>query len=143
MRRKEKNNPGRVTSLDRFGVWLALLQADFQSICVTDIAVLAGSHPLDTPLIHQILQTDIIEELEYLVAELVPQFVSQALLAIMAIDCTTAARGVDSLVYRGDDFGNGNPAGRSRQGISPARSTGAGNKSVLAQASEQLFQVGQ
>ena len=103
------DNPWR---LDGFGVRFACRQTDFVRAGVPGAAVLTGSNQLDTAFIHQVLQADVVEELEYLVAQLIPEFMCQTLLPIVAICGTAAARGVDSLVDSSNDLGNCNLTSR-------------------------------
>jgi len=134
------DNPWR---LDGFGVRFACRQTDFVCAGVPGAAVLTGSNQLDTAFIHQVLQADVVEELEYLVAEFIPEFMCQTLLSVVTIDGTTAARGVDSFVDCCNNLGNRDLGSRARQGISTPWSAGAANQTVLAQAGKKLLQGGQ
>ena len=76
-------------------------------------------------------------------AQFIPQFMGQTAIAVLAIVGAAAARGIDNFVNSGNDFRNGKLLGRTLQRIAAARAACAPDQAALAQAGEQLLQVGQ
>ena len=74
-------------------------------------AILPAGDILDHLFIHQTCQGNVIEEPVDLPAEVIPQFMRQATLTLLAVTRTVAARGFNRLVNSRDNLGDRNPVG--------------------------------
>jgi hypothetical protein len=106
-------------------------------------AILPVSDLLDDLFTHQVRQSNVIEEPVDLLAEIIPQFMRQAALALLAVTRTVAARGFNRLINCRDNLGDRDAVGGPTEGVPAARSTSASDEIPPSQAREQLFEVGQ
>ena len=107
--------------------------------------VLLDRHALGELLVDQLLQRHRVEELDHLGVQAGPQVVRHAAAGVVAhaVFLAGAAGGVDRLVDRDDDVGDGDLLGLAAERIAAARAAGALDELVPAQLAEQLLQVGQ
>ena len=114
-----------------------------------EIARLTGCSSIETPLAScsstSFLQRDRVEELDHLRVQARPQVVRHAAAGVVAhaVFLAGAAGGVDRLVDRDDDVGDGDLLGLAAERIAAARAARALDELVAAQLAEQLLEVGQ
>ncbi|CAI8892464.1 ESAT-6 protein secretion system EspG family protein [Pseudomonas sp. IT-P100] len=91
----------------------------------------------------KISQADTAQKLVNLQAQVAPQVVSQAGVALMAIALALALGRIDRFVYRIDHLGDLDALHVAGQLIAAAGTADAGHQIAAAQFGEQLFEVGQ
>src|SRR3569832_539815 len=109
---------------------------EMQSVLATDDFLHAGAFG-------ELRQGNAVEEFMNLHAEVSPQFVGKATVAVLAVFLAAAAGDVHTLVNGGDDIRHRYLFRRPGQPITAARTTGAGDETAATQAREDLFQVGE
>lgn len=85
-------------------------QRDLRAVCFTNQFILPRSHVPDTALLHQVLQADPVEKAVDLLTEVIPQFMCQTLMSVMAIIGSAATCGINGFIHGRHDLGNRNPA---------------------------------
>lgn len=91
----------------------------------------------------KVSQADTAEKFVNLQAQIAPQVVGQAGVALMAITLALAFGGIDRFVNRIDHLSDLDTLHVARQLIAAARTTDAGHQIAAAQFGEELFEVGQ
>ena len=105
--------------------------------------ILARCNTLDTAFIHQLLQVDVVQKPEDLLAKIIPQLVSQTLVSVVTVVGPAAARGIYGFIHSRYNFGNRDFIGRAIQRITTTGSTGTADQFPFAQTGKQLLEVGQ
>ena len=77
--------------------------------------ILAAGDLPDNLFIHEIRQTYIIEEPVNLLTEVIPEFMRETTLTLLAVTRTVAARGFNRFVNGRDNLGDCNPVGAAAE----------------------------
>src|SRR3569623_426515 len=109
---------------------------EMQSVLATDDFLHAGAFG-------ELRQGDAVEEFMDLHAEVGPQFVGEAAVAVLAVFLAAAAGDVHALDNGGDDIRHRDLLRRPCQPITATPTTGAADETVAPQLRVDLFQVGE
>mmetsp|Transcript_16387 Transcript_16387/g.24577 ORF Transcript_16387/g.24577 Transcript_16387/m.24577 type:complete len:137 (-) Transcript_16387:196-606(-) len=92
---------------------------------------------------HQIPEADLAQKLMNLIAQIRPEVVGQAFLAILAIAFIATPGSVQRFADGIDNFGDVQICRRTTEPVTTTGATNADNQFLAAETGEKLFQVGQ
>jgi hypothetical protein len=112
-------------------------------LAVATALILTLGYFLHLTASHKVSQADTAQKLVNLQAQIAPQVVGQAGVALMAITLPLAFGGIDRFVHRIDHLGDLDALHVAGQLVTTARTTHAGHQIAAAQFGKKLFEVGQ